>query len=206
MNFIKKLFKKSSNDILNKAHEIYTPTKIKPFEWTHQKLQKKGYKDDEISKIILNTATNPYNQRMGDITSKTKRELPTPREVAERENLNYFIWYDKEYNENHKGQFRYEFELWNFGYEDAFNLCGTIWTIFGYDIVLLDFIDLVETQLWHFSINDMSCLWYFNDFPAYHYIIPLNETQENLNKLEDCMKILVNELNRIAIEKIIDPY
>lgn len=208
MNFIKKLFKrKSSDNILNKAYEIIiTPTKIKSFEWTQQKLQKKGYKDDEIYKIILNTATNPYNQRMGDKPQKSKENLPIPREVAERENLDYFIWYDKEYNENDKGQFRYEFELWNFGYEDAFNLCGTIWTIFGYDVVLLDFIDLVETQLWHFSINDMSCLWYFNDFPAYHYIIPLNETQENLNKLEDYMKILVNELNRIVIGKIIDPY
>ena len=43
---------------------------------------------------------------MGDKPQKSKENLPISREVAERENLDYFIWYDKEYNENDQGQFR----------------------------------------------------------------------------------------------------
>ncbi|MCX2716444.1 hypothetical protein OQH61_01655 [Helicobacter sp. MIT 21-1697] len=212
MNCVKKLLqKRCADETLNKTlHykklKIKPPTKLKPFEWQEQKLKKKGYKGDEIYKIIINTATNPINQKMSDKPQKCKEDLPTPREAAERENLNYLMWCDKEWNEDDEGNMRWEFELWNFGYEDALNLCGAIWTIFDCNIVLLDFYDLVETKIWRFSINDMPCLWYFNDFPAYHYIIPFEQTQENCAKLEGYMKILVDELNRIAIEKIIEPY
>lgn len=133
-------------------------------------------------------------------------DVPTARETRETIDPHHLIWYDKEYNEDETGKMRWEFELWNFGYEDAFEYCRDIWLAFGYNIVLIDFMDCLDTIIWHFSINDMRCVWYFNDFPAYHYIIPCKETEENLNKLEDYIKIITNELNKLAIEKRIEPY
>lgn len=131
-------------------------------------------------------------------------DLPTPREARETVDPNNLIWYDKELAEYEGGKKRWEFELWNFGYSDAFEYCKDIWLAFGYNIVLIDFTDYIDL-IWRFKINGMTCIWYYDDFPGYHYIVPYKETEENLNKLEEYIKVIVNELNRLVIEKRIEP-
>ncbi|OBV29592.1 hypothetical protein BKN38_04005 [Helicobacter sp. CLO-3] len=130
-------------------------------------------------------------------------DLPTPREEIDPLDL---IWYDKEYAEDESGKMRWEFELWNFGYTNAFEYCKDIWLAFGYNIVLIDFMDCVDTMVWRFKINGMTCIWFYDDFPPRHYILPYKETEENLNKLEEYIKVILNELNRLVIEKRIEPY
>ncbi|WP_233715885.1 hypothetical protein [Helicobacter trogontum] len=100
---------------------------------------------------------------------------------------------------------RWEFEIWNFGYSDAFDYCKDIWLAFGYNIVLLEYKDMIETMAWVFSINDLTCIWYYNDYPPYHYILPCKETEENLNKLENYIKVIVNELNKCVKNNEIKP-
>lgn len=116
------------------------------------------------------------------------------------------IWYDKEYNEDNKGNMRWEFEIWNFGYSDAFDYCKDIWLAFGYNIVVREHIDYVETLVWFFSIDDLPCAWCFNDYPPYQYVILCTkETEENLKRLEEYIKVVVDELNQCVRKNEIEP-
>lgn len=116
------------------------------------------------------------------------------------------IWYDKEYNEDEKGNMRWEFEIWNFGYSDAFDYCKDIWLAFGYNIVVREHIDYVETLVWFFSIDNLPCAWCFNDYPPYQYVILCTkETKENLARLEEYIKVVVDELNQCVKKNEIKP-
>lgn len=168
--------------------------------------------NSQIAQKSINTSKKPTMTNIRIIIESFKeaiRKLITnkkPCVIPPNQNDNQRIWCDMEYNEDEKGNMRWEFEIWNFGYEDAFDYCKDIWLAFGYNVVVWKYIDCVETLVWYFSIDDLPCVWCFNDFPPYHYVFPIHQTDKKLQKLKKSITIIIDELNRLVEEKEITPY
>lgn len=158
---------------------------------------------NEIENIIKEEdSMKEYKQKLENHSLQSS-SLEAQRETTKTDNP---IWYDKEYNEDNKGNMRWEFEIWNFGYSDAFDYCKDIWLAFGYNIIVGEHIDYVETLVWFFSIDDLPCMWCFNDYPPYQYVtLCTRETEENLKRLEEYVKVIVDELNKCVKNNEIEP-
>ena len=49
-------------------------------------------------------------------------------------------------------------------------------------------------------------MWCFNDYPPYQYVtLCTRETEENLKRLEEYVKVIVDELNKCVKNNEIEP-